>query len=296
MQETFLNIPEEIYLLSINEKGQQHESFKSENFDLIISAAILMNLALLHRIDSDAINIIPDKLEKVGDNLLDGVIGDIYEYDDNRRIDEWISHLSMHGPFFREEILLSLVRNGVLKIEDEKVLWFFSKRKYPMVDDAEQEEVQSRIRNLIFSDDLPDERDIVIVSLLKSSNLLEVVFTPEEIKENTERIDQIAKMDFIGQAIGKVLKSYNISGFDKLFGVKTPEQMLEEHAKVLKTKYRVKNDDMMPAWIRKGDPQYEKTLDYVRTLGHADITFNPRTKEYAEIKYNYARHVFGSGI
>ncbi len=295
MKGNFLNIPEEIYLLSINEKGQQHESFKSENFDLIISAAILMDLALLHRIDSDTVNIIPDKLVHVGDNLLDGVIDDIYEYDDNRRIDEWISHLSMHGPYYREEILLSLVRKSVLKMEDEKVFWFFSKRKYPMIDDTELEEVQSRIRHLIFSNDLPDERDIVIVSLLKSSNLLGVVFTEEEIKEEAERIDQIAKMDFIGQAIGKVLKSYDISGFDKLFGVKTPEQMLEEHAKELKTKYRVKNDDMMPSWVRKGSAQYEKTLDFVRTVGHADITFNPRTKEYAELKFNYKMHVFGSG-
>ena len=291
----FLNIPEEIYLLSINDQGEQHQNFKDENFDLIISAAILMDLALLHRIDSDSETIIPDKLVHIGDNLLDGVVDQIFEYDDNRRIDEWISHLSMHGPYFRDEIVLSLVRKSVLKIEDEKVFWFFSTRKYPIVDDSEQMEVQLRIRKLIFSNDLPDERDIVIVSILNSSNLLEAVFTAEEIEKYKDRIAQIAKMDFIGQTIAKVLKSYDISGFDKLFGVKSPEEMLEAHAMSLKTKFRVKNDDMMPSWIRKGSDQYNKTLDFVRKVGHADITFNPRTKEYAELKMSYKVHMFGSG-
>ncbi len=291
----FLNIPEEIYLLSINDQGEQHQNFKDENFDLIISAAILMDLALLHRIDSDSETIIPDKLVHIGDTLLDGVVDQIFEYDDNRRIDEWISHLSMHGPYFRDEIVLSLVRKSVLKIEDEKVFWFFSTRKYPIVDDSEQMEVQLRIRKLIFSNDLPDERDIVIVSILNSSNLLEAVFTAEEIEKYKDRIAQIAKMDFIGQTIAKVLKSYDISGFDKLFGVKSPEEMLEAHAMSLKTKFRVKNDDMMPSWIRKGSDQYNKTLDFVRKVGHADITFNPRTKEYAELKMSYKVHMFGSG-
>ena len=292
----FLNIPEEIYLLSIDDEGVQGEDFKSENFDLIISAAILMDLALLHRIDSDSENIIPDKLVPVGDILLDGVVEEIKEQgDDKRRIDDWISYLSIHGPYFRDEIVLSLVRKTVLKIQDEKTFWFFSKRKYPMIDGTEQEEVQSRIRHLIFTDNLPDERDIVIVSILKNSNLIGAVFTAEEIAQYGDRIDQIAKMDFIGQAIAKVLKSYDISGFDKLFGVKSSEEMLEAHALNLKTKFRIKSDDKMPSWLRKGTPQYQKSLDFVGKVGHADITFNPRTKEYSELKMSYTSHVFGSG-
>ncbi len=129
MKENFLNIPEEIYLLSIDENGIQHNDFMDENFDLIISASILMNLALLHRIDSDQKYIIPDKLEAIGDSLLDGVVGDIKEYDNNRRIEEWISHLSIHGQYYRDGIITSLVRKGVLKIENQKVYWFFSKRE-----------------------------------------------------------------------------------------------------------------------------------------------------------------------
>ena len=77
MTGNFLNIPEEIYLLSINDRGHQDHFFKTENFDLIISAAILMDLSLLHCIDTDAENIYPDNLEPIGDFILDGVIDEI---------------------------------------------------------------------------------------------------------------------------------------------------------------------------------------------------------------------------
>jgi len=293
MTHNFLNIPEEIYLLSIDENGNQHQNLKNENFDLVISAALLMDLALLHRIDSDQTYIFTDKKEQIGDILLDGVLDEIIEYNNNRRIENWISYLSIHGQFFRDEIITSLVRKSVLKIENEKVLWFFSKRKYPRIDDTELEEVQSRIRNLIFGTELPDERDIVIVSILYNSNLLGTVFSDEEITKYDTRITQIAKMDFIGQAIGSVLKEYNISIFESIIKTKTAEEMLEEHVIALKKKFRVTNDDNLPTWIRKGTKQYEETLKYVREVGTAEITFNPRLKKYSKINYGYYQSAFG---
>ena len=295
MNTNFLNIAEEIYLLSIDENGNQHENFKSDSFDVIIAASILMDLALRHRIDSDMQYIIPDKLDDLGDILLDGVMGDIIDYGNNRRIEDWISHLSIHGQFFRDEIITSLIRKGVLKIENEKIFWFFSKRKYPRIGNTEFEEVQSRIRHLILGEVIPEERDIVIVSILKNSNLLGTVFTEEEIEARKNRIDQIAKMDFIGQAIGGVLKTYKMPVFVSLFKSKTPEEMLDAKVQELKEKFRITNDDNLPSWLRKGNPQYEKTLEFVRERGTADVTFNPRTMKYSELNYSYYHNGIASG-
>ena len=288
MENNFLSIPEEIFLLSIDENGKQHDNFRNEKFDVIISSAILMNLALLHSIDADMKYIIPDKTKEIGDLLLDGVTDEIVEYGNKRRIEDWVSHLGIHGQYFRDEIIDSLVRKGVLKIENEQVFWFFSKRKYPRVGGEELEEVQSRIRNLIFGNDLPDERDIVIVSILSNSNLLQTVFSKEEIQKYGDRISIIAKMDFIGQAIAGNLDTYKIpTVIDSIFKKQSPEEMLEEHIASLKTKFRVTNDDNLPEWIRKGTDQYELTLDFVREKGTADITFNPRSKEYSRLNLNY---------
>ncbi len=293
MKNSFLTIPEEIYLLSIDENGEQHLNFRNESFDIIIASSILVELLLLHRIDSDEKYIFMDKTDKVGDELLDGIIDEIVEYNGSRRIEEWISSLSIQGQYFRDEIITSLVRKGVLKIENEQVFWFFSKRKYPLVGEEELEEVQARIRKLVFGNELPGERDMVIVSILKNSNLLGTVFTTEEIAANTERINQIAKMDFIGQSIAHALASYDMP-FANIFKKKTAEEMLDEHVRELMKKFRITNEANLPEWLRKGTDQYEETLKYVKAKGHADITFNPRTKKYSELNFGY--YNTGSGV
>ena len=49
--ENFLTIPEEILLLSVNETGGVIPHDK--NFEVVLSASILMDLALSNRLDSD---------------------------------------------------------------------------------------------------------------------------------------------------------------------------------------------------------------------------------------------------
>jgi len=293
MKNSFLTIPEEIYLLSIDENGRQHLHFRNENFDIIIASAVLMELLLLHRIDSDEKYIFPDKTDKVNDELLDGVIDEVVEFGNSRRIEEWISVLSIQGQHFRDEIITSLVRKRVLKIENEQVFWFFKKRKYPIVGEEQLEEVQARIRSLVFGNDLPSERDMVIVSVLKNSNLLGCLLTESEISEYDNRINQIAKMDFIGQSIAPVIAAYDMP-FIGIFKKKTAEEMLEEHTKELMTKFRITNEANLPQWIRKGTDQYEKTLEYVREKGHAYITYNPKKDEYSELNLGY--YNTGSGV
>ena len=290
--QNLLNIPEEVYLLSIDDNGEQHENFRNQKFDVIIGSSILMELAMRHAIDTDMKYVIPDKMEMTGDLILDEVIDEIKQYGKKREIKDWITTISIHGQFFRDEIITSLVKKGVLKIENKKTLWFFSSRKYPLHNDKEQEEVRTRLRKLIFSDEIPEIQDIIIVSILYHGKLMDTVLTTYENDKYRERVAQIAKMDFIVQAIADALEEFNLTDFigskiKDLFKEKTPEEKLEEHIYELKKKYRITDDSRLPDWIRKGTPQYQKTLEYVEKTGTAEITFNPRTKQYSKLNYLY---------
>jgi hypothetical protein len=296
----FLNIPEEVYLLSIDDEGNQHENFRNQKFDVIIGSAVLMELAMRNVIDTDLKYVIPDKLEHTGDIILDEVIDEIKDYGDKRPISEWISHISMHGQFFRDEIIASLVGKRVLKIENKRTLWFFASRKYPLQNEKEVVEVRTRLRNLIFGDDIPDIRDIVIISVLYHGKLMDTVLTAMEQEKYSGRVAQISKMDFIGQAIADALDEFNLGDFltgkiKDLLREKSPEEKLQEHIAELKQKYRIKSDDKLPDWLRKGTEQYEKTLEFVSKTGTAEITFNPRTKKYSKLNYSYYSHMGGSG-
>ena len=299
-QQFFLNIPEEIYLLSIDEEGTQHNNFKNQKFDVIIGSAVLMDLAMRNIIDTDLKYVIPDKLNLTGEVILDEVINEISDYGDKRLISEWISHISMHGQFFRDEIITSLIRKRVLKIENTRTLWFFSSRKYPLQDDQEVIEVRTRLRNLIMNDDIPDIRDIVLISILHHGKLIDTVLTATELDKYLTRVQQLSKMDFIGQAISDALDEFNLGEFisgkiKDLLKEKTAEDKLVEHIAELKQKYRITDNNKLPSWLRKGTEQYEKTLAFVEETGTAEITFNPRTKKYSKLNFGYYSHMGGTG-
>jgi len=297
MENNFLNIPEEIALLALGEDGEVHPKIKSPKFDIVIASAILMDLAIHHRIDTDRVNIIPDKLEPLNDPILDVAIEEIKEQNKPLPIKDWIADLSLMGQFFRDEIIKSLVSKGVLKIENKQVLWVFSKRVYPLVEDKEVKEVRARIRDLVFSDNIPEPKDIVILSIVKHSDLLDILFTDKELDDYKQRINQIAKMDMIGLVIGEEMDEFKLYDIKAFFSgeEKSAEEMLEEHIRELKEKFRITDSGRLPEWLRRGTPQYEKTLEFVREVGTGDITFNHRTKQYQVNSYDFIGHGFGSG-
>ena len=232
----FLNIAEEIYLLTIDENGNQHQNFRNQRFDIIIASSILMELAMRHIIDTDMNSVIPDKMDFTGDIILDDAIDEMKSNNSKKEISEWISHISLHGQFYRDEIISTLIGKKVLKLENKKTLWFFASRKYPLQNDKEVKEVRLRLRDLIFSNELPDIRDIVLISILHHAKLINTLLTKSESIKFSARIEQIAKMDFIGQAISKSLSDFSIneiigSKIRNILKEKTPEEKLQEHIK-----------------------------------------------------------------
>ena len=73
-----------------------------------------------------------------------------------------------------------------------------------MVDNREEREVRGRIRDVVLDPTaIPDPRDVVLIGLMDACDLDHVVFTSDEREKVCERIKQIARMDFIVQAIAK---------------------------------------------------------------------------------------------
>ena len=299
---SFLTIPEELYLLAVNETHGDITPTGYKSFKVALSGAILMNLALEHRIDTDLEKLMIDKTETVGDDVLDIAFNDIQLDGTDHSIKYWINKLTDKADSFKNMILNSLIKKGVLKIEDKKVLWVFSARRYPVIDNAEVKEVKERVRELIFSEEIPDVQDIVIVSMLFYSGMLDLLLSDEEIDSHIDRIEQIAKMDLIGQSINAAIEetmlSHLMSELGKLVSgsVKSPEEQLKEKAQEAIKKYRFKSADDLPEWLREGTPQYAKTLEFVKKVGTADIIYSARNNKYMVRRYSARGPAFSGEI
>lgn len=58
----------------------------------------------------------------------------------------------------------------------------------------------------LFSHDIPDPRDIVIISLAAASGVFESVLTPDELAQVQGRIDLICRMDLIGREVADAIR------------------------------------------------------------------------------------------
>ena len=77
--------------------------------------------------------------------------------------------------------------------------------RYPVVDDREQREVKARLRQVLLTEEIPDPRDVVLICLIDASGLLGLVLSPEEIAQATTRVEQLSRLDLIGQAVTKAV-------------------------------------------------------------------------------------------
>jgi len=298
--ENYLTIPEEILLLTIDQKTGGTKVDDLKTLDVVLASAILMNLAMENRIDTDLEDLFYISHEKLGNVVLDDAMKEIRDKSGMENPVYWITQFALKADELKELIAASLIGKGVLKIESNKLLWVFKTNKYPVKDNSQIIEVRTRVRNLVFSNEIPELRDMVILSLAHYGSIENFLFSDEEQEEYKERIKQIAKMDLIGQAISKALEELSrktslVSLTKSLLGLKTPEEKLDKMIDNLKTRFNINNDSQLPPWIRKGTEQYEKTLAFVTKKGTADVYYHIRKKQYFVRGYSGATHTFGGG-
>ena len=156
-------------------------------------ARVLMDLALENRIDTDPNQLILVDSTPVGDDLLDPTLARIAEATEAHDTRFWIQDTAQRAYQIRERVLERLVNHGILHVRDDSFLWVFQSRRYPVVDGKADREVKLRIMEVLFSDEIPDPRDIVIVCLAEACGIFRELLSRRELEHATARIEQCAQ-------------------------------------------------------------------------------------------------------
>ncbi|HAS82773.1 MAG TPA: hypothetical protein DCS43_08910 [Verrucomicrobia bacterium] len=203
-----LSFAEELYLLALDDAEGVTKPMPPFALDYAMAGALLMELALDGRIDTDLRVLKVTSSEPTKDPLLNDVLRDVQAQPKPQPVAFWLKHFADESKRIEERVLAGLVAKGVLKQENRRVLWVFAVRRYPIIDDREVKEVRTRLRELITSDEIPEPRDVVLLSLAKACRLLEDMFSPDEYDAMRPRITALTRLDLIGQemvdAIGDI--------------------------------------------------------------------------------------------
>ena len=130
-------------------------------FRYALAAGVLMDLALEGRIDTDPEKLVVIDSSPYGDDLLDPYLERIVRSSRPRDSLYWIEDTLKFASVIQERSLQRLVERGILHQEDSRFLWVFQTRRYPVTNDRPVREVKRRITEVLFSDEIPDVRDIV---------------------------------------------------------------------------------------------------------------------------------------
>jgi hypothetical protein len=196
-----LTFTEEIVLLALDDKTGAQLQLSVTALNYALAGAVLADLALAGKIDTDTERLTVLDPSPTGDPLLDPWLALIAGEPKVHPVAWWLFTLAERRTEIEQPALDRLVARGILRREDKKLLWVIGLRRYPTVDGHERTEVRTRLGQLILGEDLPDPRDATLLSLLRGCRLTDHIFDGPEFATRDQRLATLAKMDLVGREV-----------------------------------------------------------------------------------------------
>jgi len=166
-----------------------------------LAGGVLMDLAMEDRIDTDLDKLILVDPTPLDDDILDPVLADIAAATGTHDARYWVERAASRAFDTREAAMERLVARGILERRDDRFLWMFPSRRYPLVDGEAEIEVKLRIMEVLFAEVVPTPRDVVIICLADGCGIFTELLSSEDLREVKPRIELVRRMDLIGRAV-----------------------------------------------------------------------------------------------
>ena len=210
-----LSLTEELALMLLNEENGYFHQVPGWDLNCAFIGAVLAELSLQSRIDTDMESLFILDSTETGNPSLDVSLRTISEDPTPRNAQYWIERLAPQAESIIDLTLDRLVDLKILEYHDGE-FWtlargssqsdVFSNRQ----DGPGVQFVKTRISNAIFHNEIPDPRDVIIISLVNTCDVFRFMFQLDDGAE--QRIDFICNMDLIARSIAAAV-SHNMAGF-----------------------------------------------------------------------------------
>ena len=204
-----LGLLDEFILMLLNEQNGYFHQIPGREMNCTVIGAALAELSLLSRIDTDMESLLILDPTETGSPSLDPILKEIVDEPVQHNAQYWIEKLIHHAESITDLTLENLVSLGILKHHDGDFWTLASAKSYATANSDSDNEtagqfIRTRIGKVIFSDDIPDPRDIIIICLIETCDIFRFIF--ELDKKAEERIKLICKMDLIGRSIADAVE------------------------------------------------------------------------------------------
>ena len=213
-----LSIYEELFLLALDEEQGNILPQVKRNLAFGLAGAILSELALQGKISANSKHRLDAGDAKVdGSGLLDETLQSIQSSEKPRKLAYWVGQLSVQPRKLRERIGEGLVARNLLVQEDR--LFY---RPPAAAESGEQSEtlppkykMKQALRAMILANNKSDSRSVALLSVIRASGLLNLVFTLDELaaaqREIKERLVRASLADQAMLAIEEIEQAVTLT-------------------------------------------------------------------------------------
>ena len=208
-----LSLAEELLLIALDDDTGRliGSGAAASTLDRALAAALLMELTLASRLDSDTEKLFVLSTQPLGSPLLDEVLAQSAAASPSQR--SWVQQLSVRGPEIRERLTEQLVERGILQRVEQRLLWMFRQRAYPPTSGREEQEVRTRILALLHGQDIPEPRDALLIGLIEAAGLIRELLDPPTLERLRPRVRQLAQLEELNRSV-----RHTVSGLQRGVG------------------------------------------------------------------------------
>lgn len=205
-----IRIAEELILLMLDERSGYLEMVPGWDFSCVMAGAVLADLALERRIETDLERLYLVDSTPTGDSLLDPTLREIAESEEKSDAQFWIERSTRYADEIVASTLDRLVERNILTHESGG-FWGLSRSvsrsgTYPTAAVETRKESKTRILSVILNDEIPDPRDAILVALMHTCGGFKLLLEEDDYEERLERIELVSKLDLIGRTVAAAVK------------------------------------------------------------------------------------------
>jgi hypothetical protein len=200
-----LTLLEEVALLAVDPKTGELRGDQSYSVPYALSGAVLFDLALAGRIDTDTDMITVVNATPTGQPIQDEMLAGLAAESGPSTVRRWVEETFLLRKDLEERALKQLIDRGLIRLETSRRLWVIEVHRFPLVDGLPQEVVVDRLRDAILGDAIPPTRDIMLVSLASACGLLGAVLTSEQLAARRDRIEALSTLETIARNVSQAI-------------------------------------------------------------------------------------------
>ncbi len=218
-----LSFSEQFLLLAIDPVTGRLFPVPEQVLHLSLAGAILLDASFNSVINDDWEKISVLQETESGNIILDEAIRCLQVFEKTLPIEQAVAIVAAHGSTLSSLVWDSLLKRGALSSKKQGIIHSAHKEESFSVDLSYVINIQKKIRDVVFSDEIPEYDIPPLLSLIEACGLTKYIFKSEEEESHKERITWLANMESLGREIIRAVSALKLADLEKdvtaLFGM-----------------------------------------------------------------------------